>query len=148
MPLTKEQIVIETIEYYKTQPRATITDETGVNICKYYNNGAMCAVGRCLKNPKDFANIDEAVNSDELFDICGQTILSEKYQGHENTFWSNLQELHDTNNHWYIDDDTNLRYLTDEGYSYVKNVICDNHDIDFGKILNALYNDTTEMQLN
>lgn len=89
---TYKEVIDETVEYYKTNPFGY--DEVTCK-CVYYHpeNGAMCAVGRCLLNPQNVANY----SADRLF-AYGENfnLLKEEYR-HLNdlNFWSKLQEYHD-----------------------------------------------------
>lgn len=89
------KVLDETVEYYKTHPRAT----DGQGDCKYYIKGNMCAVGRCFKNPSKFRNEDIDVdNISKKYDFNAE--LKEQYQGLLIEFWLRLQDLHDTENYW------------------------------------------------
>jgi hypothetical protein len=94
--LTTHQIIDETVEYYKNNPRAIQDD-----FCEYLtDDGKMCAVGRCLTNKsvkiaqkkfmgKDFMSLDLNIIK-----------FKSKYQGHSVDFWYHLQFLHDAKKNW------------------------------------------------
>ena len=93
--LSKQQIIEETVEYYKNNPFGfDSTKYDGIGGCVYYGpEGQMCAVGRCLINPKHFAtNTDSAYS---LINDLSDDILEEKYRGHSSAFWQSLQSFHD-----------------------------------------------------
>lgn len=96
--LTEQQIVLETIKYYRTHKRGYDPIEEN---CRYFYNNTKCAVGRCLIDPKKFKN--------DMSDVLGSSIELEKdlkpqYKGHDGLFWANLQDLHDTNAYWDAND--------------------------------------------
>jgi len=108
--LTTHQIIDETVEYYKNNPRGI----QGEN-CEYLtDDGKMCAVGRCL-TPKS-VQIAQTKFNGKTFDNLDKSIIKfkSKYQGHSDTFWYNLQFLHDAKKNW----DGNK--LTEEGERRVK----------------------------
>jgi len=123
MRKTKIQIIEETVEYYSAD-----TSRRGVfgSNCVYYaprlNDEVMCAVGRCIKEPKKlhgvFASITrlaEKVNEESL-----DNLLKEEYRGHSKDFWQDLQGFHDTRENWneHIglteEGETNLKLLLTE----------------------------------
>lgn len=85
----------ETIEYFKTHERCV--DATGT--CKYYYEGNMCAIGRLLKNPKEFRNYIGCVSTlHRRYSLI--EILKDKYVGFDVAFLQKIQELHDLCNAW------------------------------------------------
>lgn len=127
--LTKPQIVDETIEFYRTNPRAVIPGaEAGACVYRVThgdNCGAECALGRCLRRdlPASYFNIMGGVRMLisqvratapavlDVFDDNGgfylvpdqlvlDALLQPQYRGHDVHFWSGLQTLHDDNAHW------------------------------------------------
>lgn len=118
MPLTKLEIINETVEYYLEHERATFDDENGQQ-CRYYletdNGYAVCAVGRCFENPEEFENVLGAVDTfDEVHGL--ENNLQPKYRGHDLEFWNELQNLHDQDSHWCADG------LTPRGEQFVDNL--------------------------
>ena len=108
-PLTKAQIIDETIKAYTTGPRGLCKVEfEGGRIsqsCVYHDapSGAMCAVGRCLMNAKEFQqNFSELGLSDLPGHVADNLdeLLKPEYRGHDLSFWTDLQNLHDDNSHW------------------------------------------------
>lgn len=50
---TKTQIIEETANFYNSGNRAAVETENTTNTCEYLTkDGRMCAVGRCLIDPK------------------------------------------------------------------------------------------------
>jgi hypothetical protein len=60
-----------------------------------HDNGAMCAVGRCMLNPKKYGGF--AVSLHEALKPQGglDTLLKPEYRGHCVEFWGDLQSFHD-----------------------------------------------------
>ena len=90
--LTQKEIVLETVEYYRTHKRGL---DTGGE-CSYLTaEGDMCAFGRCVTDPSMLK---------EGYGVLGQgnieELLKPKYQGHSTGFWGRLQEFHDTWRFW------------------------------------------------
>jgi len=128
--MTELEIVIETIKHYQTNPRGT-WDATDGQRCVYYsqNDGAMCAVGRCLNwnkcrslktaEPAEVASITanglayRAVEGlspatpdvDHAYAVSDRVgamdpFLKKRYRGHSARFWTGLQQLHDNSLSW------------------------------------------------
>lgn len=97
---TKLEIIEETVAYYSEDVRRRAAK--GGSDCQYYDNetGAMCAVGRCMTNPKEYAGV--VINAEDLIAENPQ-VLKAEYQGHEAEFWEDIQHLHDS--HWYWSDE-------------------------------------------
>ena len=89
--LTYQDVLDETIEYYKTNPRG-YDDENSQ--CVYLGpNGQMCAVGRCLINPSQFPN---AYNAKDLIMDHSMSVFKKEYEHLDDvTFWIKLQMFHD-----------------------------------------------------
>lgn len=120
--LTKEQIINETVEYYRTHSRSIVLNSHNNVVCKYNgDNGAKCAFSRCcrdgnywlegkgvryhLDRPKDYINI-----------------LKPEYLGHPTVFWESIQMLHNTNENWKSNNEGG-NDLTAEGESKRKILI-------------------------
>lgn len=89
----------ETVEYYLTDGVNRALDSEGD--CKYYTKGDMCAVGRCLVNPKDKDNILGGTSDvDSLLNRFSDNIFKKQYRGYSLNFWSKLQRLHDGEGYW------------------------------------------------
>ena len=90
--LTQKEIVLETVEYYRTHKRALDVND----VCKYLTEeGDMCAFGRCVINP---SALIEGYYVPAQVDI--EQILKTEYQGHDVDFWWELQRFHDVECHW------------------------------------------------
>lgn len=90
----------ETIRHYgeDVSRRGLERNGFGNNGCTYLaQNGNMCAVGRCLRNPGDF---DQSLCVQDLITDFGDNQFKEEYRGFRKDFWSKLQSLHDCNNNW------------------------------------------------
>jgi hypothetical protein len=86
------EIIMETVRYYLQHPRS-IDDE---GKARYYFQGDMCAIGRCLEHPVAAENVTIMVNS--VFRKNHN--LKPEYSGHPLMFWQELQNFHDEENHW------------------------------------------------
>jgi hypothetical protein len=102
MTKSKLEIIEETVEFYKNNPRSINNDE-GWDKCVYLNDdGHKCAFSRCCT--------DEGVTwLHEEIDIGrdgGSVIqhflehLKPEYQGHDIEFWKDIQKVHDKKLHW------------------------------------------------
>lgn len=121
--MTKLEIINETVSYYgeDTARRGVDTDLTGIPTCMYLSgNGNKCAIGRCF-NDKGIDELGrkkggiESVISNLIYEsenraesterrtaILNQ-YLEPRYRGHQLTFWSGLQNLHDHEGYWDTD---------------------------------------------
>lgn len=121
--MTKEEIIRETVEYYKDASKRGY-DEVE-EVCKYLTEGGnMCAVGRCLipgsmmevKRPfiplkvVEMANCQASVMNIENL----EEILKPEYRGHSIKFWIRLQNLHDS--YEFYTDGT----MNEKGLEYAK----------------------------
>ena len=116
--LTAHQIIDETIEYYTKNPRSFITDEVGDTTCCYLTDeGAMCAVGRCLTEDalKIIHQVHEGNSAYHLLDT-DEFQLKPQYEGQSKLFWTKLQKLHDGDTYWDKDG------LSCDGKEYVKKI--------------------------
>jgi len=99
--LSIEQIIDETVEHYKSNPRGKYGHS-----CVYKNlDGAMCAVGRCLKDETltdvFLTKYNEGYGAENLDGALGlDKILKPQYVGHPTNFWEHLQSLHDSDLNW------------------------------------------------
>jgi hypothetical protein len=115
--LTKLEIIEETIKHYSKRKRAQHDDT-----CMYYYRGAMCAVGRCMINPREAERVYGGGTIDMLLsrlvrtnpDITVDDLLLEQYRGHEIEFWEQLQSLHDLSEYW------DNKKLSEDGLKYVE----------------------------
>ena len=114
--MTKLEILDETVEYYKNNPRSQ----------QVYldTDGSMCAVGRCVINPEDFQNRSNraglyGIVSLQRNGLFSDKDLKEQYRGnHSIDFWSDLQQFHDCSYHW---DGMKLTNLGQSEYERLKN---------------------------
>lgn len=104
--LSKLEILNETVQFYSEDVSRR---SKYLGACVYNgDNGSHCAVGRCFtpslkaegkklaKNQEcDIENFLEARNLDSI-----DSVLDEKYHGHNLQFWTELQRLHDLDIHW------------------------------------------------
>lgn len=96
--LTKKEIIEETAEEYNSKNRATAyLMSAELAVCKYITeNGKMCAVGRCMKNP-----VDRSAQIDVVYRrFGGDDLFKDEYKGHSVQFWTDLQNFHDTKKNW------------------------------------------------
>ena len=121
--MTKEEIIRETVEYYKDASKRGY-DEVK-EVCMYLTEGGnMCAVGRCLipgslmevKRPFIPLKVVEmescqasVMNIENL-----EEILKPEYRGHSIKFWIRLQNLHDS--YEFYTDGT----MNEKGLEYAK----------------------------
>lgn len=111
----------ETVNYYTVEKNERSVNEEGG--CFYYKDGKMCAVGRCLINPKDKdKKLSEVGWGDstveELMREFNQSIFKKQYRRFDTNFWGLLQELHDSMNAGYW----NAFELTRDGNAQVQNI--------------------------
>jgi len=89
--MTKQEIIEETVEYYKNNPFGY--NSAGSKCVYYGSNEQMCAVGRCMINPKLYG--DKDLSAFTLLEENSDNILKEEYRGHSSDFWNHLQAFHD-----------------------------------------------------
>ena len=117
MQLTKEEILNETVDYYKNHPRSITgagaggSDMSMISSCMYNSTidgqETHCAVGRCFNDEVKNTNLGDLANEmtvDELLEKLGlltvDDLLEDKYKGHKITFWRSLQGFHDSSYNW------------------------------------------------
>jgi hypothetical protein len=109
---TKIEIIKETYEYYKADPKRRGINEAGR--CVYLaENGNKCAAGRCL----DFDNNTDYILDNEGTGICclmgvgykKLEIFKPEYRIGDHNFWRDLQAFHDSAVYW------NEKSITKEG---------------------------------
>jgi hypothetical protein len=103
--MTKEEIIRETVEYYKDASKRGY-DEVK-EACMYLTEGGnMCAVGRCLI-PGSMMEVKRPFIPLKMVEMEGcqasvmnienlEEILKPEYRGHSIKFWIRLQNLHDS----------------------------------------------------
>lgn len=95
--MTEIELLDETVEYYETHKRGISKNGN----CVYYNDGNMCGVGRCLIDPKSFADVVGGVQYLERHkNVALDDILQDKYKGFGIMFWHHIQEFHDAEFYW------------------------------------------------
>jgi hypothetical protein len=113
---TVKEVVLETIEYYENNPERRAIDST-TSFCEYYSKetGNMCAVGRCMIDPKQ--NYDCGVlglhkNNIEIEEEDVFKEMKEEYSNIPVRVWLSLQSFHDLSDYWGEEG------LTKEGKEY------------------------------
>lgn len=110
---TTHQIIDETVEYYKNNPRS----KDGDGNCVYNGpNGEKCAFSRLAKPDFDFKYFEGENCAAILNKAFQEDILLPEYCGHPNGFYADLQALHDRDYYWSNNN------LTKEGIEFVENM--------------------------
>lgn len=92
---TKKEIILETVEYYKTHPRSLFKNGES---CLYNGaDGSKCAFSRCCIDSSQFP---EFMSASYILDRDGESVLKEEYRGHEYKFWNDVQLIHDGSAYW------------------------------------------------
>lgn len=118
--MTTDELIDETVAYICQHGQAR--GDVG-NGCAYWNkDGKMCAVGRCLLDPKKIE--EESGNFNAMDDIWDSTeeldgSLKPEYRGFAWGLWAKLQQLHDDCGHWLKNDDNKTFRLSEEGQIFV-----------------------------
>lgn len=104
--LTKQQILEETYNYYTEDVNRRANGPSGCLYTYIFEDGTKthCAVGRCLKPEFQEKDLDSTLFTDPSDTSCMslkdlESLLQDKYKGHELRFWRDLQYFHDTNKH-------------------------------------------------
>ena len=121
--MTKEEIINETVEYYKDASKRGYNDVT--RRCEYLTeSGNMCAVGRCLipgsvmESRSQNEELPQRNFIGAVTDVVNlEQILKPEYRGHSSHFWMLLQNLHDS--HEFFSDGT----MNEEGLRHAKGLI-------------------------
>jgi len=103
---TKKEIIDETVEVYsdpsKRGVHLVMAGDASYESCKYITSeGKMCAVGRCMQEPKHapvasiYAIAVASRRGEGAIDYAIDYILKPEYRGHHIQFWTDLQRLHD-----------------------------------------------------
>jgi len=116
--MTELEILEETIDFYSSDTSRRSYDEDD-NLCMYFDGETknMCAVGRCLMDPKAFQDINGSIDIAQLTAEELDRLLKPEYRGHAMSFWQELQGLHDVARNWGINE------LTEGGERFVKRLI-------------------------
>lgn len=99
--MTPIELIDETVAYYTNNPRA-VTHRG----CSYFTNDCrMCAVGRCLLDPKDFEErfSDQAIHPAGTLSSVPDELLKPQYRGLPVRLWMDLQTIHDDHDYWEKD---------------------------------------------
>jgi hypothetical protein len=115
---TKEQILTETVTFYHNNPDKRAYDEAATTCMYKTADGHKCAVGRYLTDEGYTLIVDNGydMNSvNDLIDVFEEVdpLLQPEVRGHEPEFWSRLQTLHDSIEHWSSEG------ITGKGLDYV-----------------------------
>jgi len=97
-PKSKLEIIEVIAAYYSEDVNRRGVRDDG--LCQYFSKGGkMCAVGYCLKNPEEVAELEGGISG-----VWGQEItvdkFKEEYQINSEDFWDDLQEFHDSKLNW------------------------------------------------
>lgn len=114
MTKTKIEIIDETVEFYKNNPRSVLTpNEDRRQVCLYHGpDGKRCAFSRCCQQEIDLSEF-EGQSCSSILQEMGDTVLQEEYRQHDATFWAKIQYLHDSKQFW------KQNQLTASGHKYV-----------------------------
>lgn len=112
MEKTKVEIINETVEFYKRNPRSLRTSRSSDGSrssanCVYRNSeGHKCAFSRCC-TPEGVDILESNCNGGAGVAAATHTLkmevddlLAPEYHGHQPEFWSDIQNLHDNANYW------------------------------------------------
>ena len=123
--MTKEEIINETVEYYKDASKRGYNAAT--EKCEYLTeSGNMCAVGRCLIPGSLMVGFSGIPRDAQSMRNCGlsvldvanlEEILKPEYRGHSRHFWMQLQNLHDSSIHF------NDVTMAEEGLKHAKGLM-------------------------
>ena len=119
--LSIEQIIDETVEYYKSNPRG----KYGHSSVYKNSDGAMCAVGRCFTDEAIGLVIKDNLNTSSVVTLSTHYPLNDlfkpQYKHKDINFWRKLQVLHDTPQYFKLNNEANKGYkLSDAGEKYVQ----------------------------
>lgn len=103
---TKIQIIRETAQYYAEDTTRRAKNDYGG--CQYFTDqGQMCAVGRCFRNPAEVQArvFAKSLDNGSIVGLMNKRVVTEddfapEYRGHETEFWADLQDFHDSNTFW------------------------------------------------
>lgn len=100
--MTKIEIINETVEYYKNNPRAKF----GLSCLYQTPEGYQCAHSRCLTEDarREVVSAPNNLNSSSadtiISELGGDECHQEQYRNHNSRFWNDIQIIHDHNEHW------------------------------------------------
>jgi hypothetical protein len=118
---TVKEVVLETIEYYENNPERRAVDSRS-GVCMYHDKDTdnMCAVGRCMLDPKQGYNCGVLGLHKNSIEIEEEDVFKEMKEEYSNiaiNVWQHLQSFHDLPDYW----DENG--LTQTGKEYKKILI-------------------------
>lgn len=122
---TKLEILQETITYIKENGRAAKKNDDGTVSCLYYTPTTCCAFGRCMKDDyknEEFTEKHICHTAHCILNNYGFVLLKDEYRIESFDFWTDIQVLHDTEEHWED------KQLTQEGkkwYGFIVKKIAD-----------------------
>ena len=91
------EIIDETAGYYNLLNRS-ISLENGSVSCLYNGpEGKQCAFARICIDPSNFR---EGLRAGVILNRYGESILKPEYRGHDFSFYSDIQDLHDRQSYW------------------------------------------------
>mgnify|MGYP001475272288 CR=1 FL=1 len=122
--LSKKDIILDTIIYYKSHPRC----KHGPGCAYNDEEGNHCAVGRYLKPEIKEEGVGWSMNNSPAYSVGANPggsldeVLVEEAQGHEIRFWDHLQQLHDNDQSWDTDEN-GITSLNEFGMSQVQQIL-------------------------
>ena len=115
--MTALEIIEDTVKYYSEDTNRRARNMLNCS-CEYLTaQGKMCAVGRCLlpsKNKGLKNNFAFLANSKGKLIKNKDNYFKKQYRGFPESFWNDLQMLHDKGINWVKNE------LTKEGEKYVE----------------------------
>lgn len=119
--LSKLDILLETVDFYSAD---TSRRSYKNGYCTYNgDNGTHCAFGRCMLPKYQEQGSNLKYNGTNVLEFLREnkkkldSVLQEKYRGHDVNFWSLIQRLHDSKENW---DDSGITF---EGELAVNRII-------------------------
>lgn len=95
--MTKREILLETFDYYKSDPtRRGYSEDMGT--CYYEFQGNKCAIGRMGNADFDYSFRGDVRTYSKKYPF--QDHLKEEYRGHDLQFYYDLQRWHDSYLSW------------------------------------------------
>lgn len=98
MAKTKLEIIQETIAWYTSNPRSVVTKvnhagEAGERCVYKGPNGVECAFQRCVLD--DLSPFEDKTAKRIITELKPDLRFKEGYEGHDASFWDEIQHLHD-----------------------------------------------------
>lgn len=122
--MKKLDIINETEKAYSDPKNRAYNPNSLGSKCQYFdeNTGNMCALGRCMIDPK---RTQDKYGNFGAYDLdkkmikegeCLDSHLRAEYEGHSSEFWADLQVFHDTSR--YFTDNS----ISDGGLKYLESL--------------------------